>query len=295
MTFHKILCPIDFSPGAQLAMRVAVRIAVAHDAELVLANVWYLPAFAYAADSSVPSDAVQLMIDDSERGLAQARREAEALGARRVTTTLVTGLPWDQLVGLLRGDPAYDLVVMGTRGRTGFARVLLGSVTEQVVRHAPCPVLTVRDQDDAGAFRHVLCPVDFSDDARRAVDLAAGLAAPDGAGIALLHVVELPVSYSGEPLLPGLIEDLDRRASAGLEQWAAELRARVAVPVTTQSRIGRPGAQILAALDRDPSFDLVVMGSHGRTGVRRLLLGSVAEQVIRHAGAPVLVARSPAG
>lgn len=295
MTFHKILCPIDFSPGAQLAMRVAVRIAAAHEAELVLANVWYLPSFAYAADSTVPSEAIQLMIDDSERGLAQARREAEALGARRVTTTLVTGLPWDQLVGLLRGDPAYDLVVMGTRGRTGLARVLLGSVTEQVVRHAPCPVLTVRDQRDAGAFRHVLCPVDFSDDARRAVDLAAALAAPDGAGIALLHAVELPVSYSGEPLLPGLIEDLDRRAAASLEQWAAELRARVAVPVATHSRIGRPGAQILAALDRDPSFDLVVMGSHGRTGVRRLVLGSVAEQVIRHASAPVLVARSRAG
>lgn len=292
MTFHKILCPVDFSPGSHHAMRAAVRIAEAHNAELVLANVWYLPSFSYAADTPVPSDAIQLMLDDSERGLDRAAHDAAVLGARRVSTRLVTGVPWDQLIVLLRSDEGFDLVVMGTHGRTGLARILLGSVTEQVVRHAPCPVLTVRDHGEPGVFRHVLCPVDFSDSSRRALDLAAGLISPGGAGIELFHVVDLPVAYSGDPLQPAFIEHIDRQAASSLQRWAAELGARVSVPITTRSWVGRPGAQILAALDRDPSFDLVVTGSHGRTGLRRLVLGSVAEQVIRHASRPVLVARS---
>jgi nucleotide-binding universal stress UspA family protein len=292
MTFHKILCPTDFSAGSQYALRTAARIAAASDAELVIANVWYLPSAAYAGEAPVPSDAVQFLTDDSERGLAHAARAASDLGARRVTTTMLTGIPWDQLVALLRGDAAFDLVVMGTHGRTGLARILLGSVTEQVVRHAPCPVLTVRDRGDTGTYRHVLCPVDFSDSARQAVDLAARVATAGGAGITLLHVLELPVAYSGEPKIAGFAGDLDRQAAAMLERWTVELQAKVPVPVTARSRVGRPGAQILTALDDDPSFDLVITGSHGRTGLRRLLLGSVAEQVIRHAACPVLVART---
>lgn len=292
MSFRKVLCPIDFSPGSQHAMRVAARIAVAHRAELALANVWYLPVASYAGETAVPSDATEIMVQDSEHGLAQARVEAETLGAPRVSARLLTGVPWQELVDAARGDDAFDLVVMGTHGRSGLARIVLGSVTEQVVRHAPCPVLTVRDRGEQPVFRSILCPIDFSDAARRALELAAALVAPGGAGIALLHVLELPVSYSGEPLLPGYLDGLDRKASRGLEQWAAELRARVDVPVSTRTRVGRPGAQILNVLDRDPSFDLVITGSHGRTGLRRMLLGSVAEQVLRHARTPVAIAHA---
>jgi len=149
----------------------------------------------------------------------------------------------------------------------------------------------VRDRGEVTPFGHVLCPIDFSETSRGAVEFAAELAAPGGAGITLLHVVELPVSYAGEPPLAGFVGDLDKHAAQLLEQWAAELRAKVTVPVATRSRIGSPGGQTLAVLDDDPTFDLVVMGSHGRTGLRRVLLGSVAEKVVRHAGCPVLVAR----
>lgn len=291
MTFRKILCPTDFSPGSFHALKTAAAIASAHDAELVVANVWYVPSMAYAGEAPVPSDAVDQLAADSQRGLAEAVREATALGARRVSSRLLAGVPWDQLVATLSHGDGFDLVVMGTHGRTGLARILLGSVAEQVVRHAPCPVLTVREGASAGRFGHVLCPIDFSDHSRPALDLAASVAAPGGAGITLLHVVELPASYNEEPLGEGVIQELDQSAARRLERCGDELRARIGVPVTTRTRIGRPGAQILAALDDDPSFDLVLMGSHGRTGLSRLLLGSVAEQVVRHASCPVLVAR----
>jgi len=99
------------------------------------------------------------------------------------------------------------------------------------------------------------------------------------------------VAFSGAPLGADFLRDLDKHAAARLDEWVRELGGKASVPLTAQSRIGRPGTQTLAVLDADRSFDLVVMGSHGRTGIRRILLGSVAEQVVRHANVSVLVAR----
>jgi len=154
-------------------------------------------------------------------------------------------------------------------------------------------VLAIRPGVEPEVFRHVLCPVDFSEPSRDAVRLAASLVQPGGAGITLLHVIELPVSYAGELWPLELSRDLDERSAARLDAWVKELAPTVAVPVTHRSRIGGAGAQTLAAIDADSTVDLVVMGSHGRTGASRLLLGSVAEKVMRHARCPVLVARRP--
>jgi nucleotide-binding universal stress UspA family protein len=292
MAFKKILCPVDFSPGSNQAMRVAVRLAAERDAELVLVHSWYLPPIAFSSEFTYPTELVQQLSDDAERGLEAAVGEANQLGVRRVRSQLLAGLPWQQIVEAARRDPGVDLIVIGTHGRSGLSRVLLGSVAELVVRHARCPVLTVRPDGQAAPFAHVLCPVDLSKPARDAMDLAAELTRPGGAGITLLHVLELPVAFSGELRDPDFHRDLDARSAALLDRWTAELKARVDVPVTQVTRIGRPGVQILALLEDDRTFDLVVMGSHGHTGVSRMLLGSVAEKVVRHARCPVLVAHA---
>lgn len=272
-------------------MRTAIRMANISDAELVLVHVWYLPSISYAGELPFSADTVQVMIQDAERALEGAVREATSLGARRVTSRFLKGVPWDQIVESLRGDTAFDLVVLGTHGRSGISRFLLGSVAEKVVRHAPCPVLTVHEHDDSAAFQRVLCPVDFSESSRRSIDLAASLVEPGGAGITLLHVLELPVPYSGEPSMTDFVRDLDQHAAKLLEDWSSRLSAMVSVPVVARTRIGSPGGQTLAVLDEQPPFDLVVVGSHGRTGIRRALLGSVAEKIVRHAPCLVLVAR----
>jgi nucleotide-binding universal stress UspA family protein len=290
MSFHKILCPIDFSAGSQHAMRVAVRLAEESSAELALVHVWYVPASVYPSEFPLPAQLLQRMSDDAQRGLDAAVAEAGALGARRVSGKLLTGVPWHRLADEL-AEPAFDLAVIGTHGRTGLARILLGSVAEKVVRHAPCSVLVARPDGDPRPFTHVLCPVDFSDASRRAMNLAAEVVRPGGAGITLLHVVEAPVAFGGELPDPEFLRAADKRAAEQLERWAAELRGKVSVPVTMRSRVGWAGAETLAALDHDPTIDLVVMGSHGRTGIARALLGSVAEKVVRHARCPVLVAR----
>src|SRR5947209_7233734 len=122
-------------------------------------------------------------------------------------------------------------------------------------------------------FKHILCPVDFSESSRLAMAKSAELATPETT-ITLLHVLELPVAYSGEPQITGFIDDLDQRSARQLDEWAASLGKDVKAKIVTETTIGRPAAQVLDVLDRDPSIDLVVIGSHGRTGLGRFLLGS---------------------
>jgi nucleotide-binding universal stress UspA family protein len=281
---------VDFSPGSQQAIQLAVRLASSCDAEIVIAHAWYIPPVAGAANHAFPANLVQQIADDANRALEEASTKTRQLGAKRVRTLLLTGMPWHQIVDVL-ADHTYDLVVMGTHGRTGLARVLLGSVAEKVVRHAPCSVLTTKP-NETRSFSHVLCPIDFSESSRYATELAATLVQPGGSGITLLHVVETPVVYAGEPEALEFLTGLDRRSMTALEDWASQLRSKLpaAIPVVTKTRIGNPGAQTLEVLD-DGRYDLCVTGTHGRTGLRRALLGSVAEKLVRHASCPVLVAR----
>ena len=273
-------------------MRSAVRIANEHDAELILVHSWYIPPVTFAGDYVYAADIVQALTDDAQRALDNAVGEARKLGARRVASKMLNGVPWQQIVDAARQEAGLGLIVIGTHGRTGLSRVLMGSVAELVVRHAPCPVLTIRPGNEPTPYSHVLCPVDLSRPARDAMYLAAELVKPGSAEITLLHVLELPVSYAGKVPTPDFHRDLDARSAALLDRWTAELKAKVNVPVTQLTRIGHPGAQILAMLEYDRTFDLVVMGSHGHTGIGRMLLGSVAEKVVRHARCPVLVAHS---
>lgn len=295
MAFKKLLCPIDFSPGSQHALRVAARMTREASAELLVVHVWDLPAAAFAGEHPLPDDLIQRTIDDARKGLAASTQDVAALGVPRASSRLLQGVPWDQITRAARDDAAVDLIVMGTHGRSGVARVLLGSVAEQVIRHASCSVLAAREPGGLLPFRNVLCPIDFSEDSKRAVERAAELVAPGGAGITLLHVIEPAITFSGLPLSENQLQQVDRRATHELAGWGSALSSKATVPVNTDIRIGRPGAQILDALEADPTFDLVIMGSHGRTGIPRVLLGSVAEKVLRHAACPVLIVRSPGG
>lgn len=287
--FNKVLCATDFSPGSQQAVRAAARVASQAGAELVVLHAWHVPTVAYTLEAPFPPHIVQGVIDDAQRALDGAVKDAKVAGAKDATGKLVSGVPWMKIVDELASS-AYDLCILGTHGRTGLGRVLLGSVVEKVVRHAPCSVLAVRGDGDLKPFRHVLVPTDFSDSAVFALDIAAALVDPVGA-ITLLHVIEIPVAFAGEVPIAEFARELDTQAASALETEVNRLKRGADASVSVSSRIGYPGAQTLAALDANPDIDLVVLGSHGRTGIKRALLGSVAEKVARHARCPVFVAR----
>jgi len=143
MSWKKILCPVDFSEGAGQAQSVAVSMAKEAGAELVLTYVWQPPMYTMGEGILLAPDLITDLIADAEANLANRKATVEAQGIR-VSTLLLTGAPWNEIVEAVARDPAIDLVVMGTHGRTGLRHALLGSVAEQVVRRAACPVLVVR-------------------------------------------------------------------------------------------------------------------------------------------------------
>lgn len=286
MRFKKILCPTDFSPGAEQGVRVAIRLARETGAELVLCYVWFIPPSAYSLEAPFPPAIVDAVIADSRRALDRAVRDARTEGVA-ATGKLLAGLPWSQIVDELAHG--YEICVVGTQGQSGVLHPVLGSVVEKVVRHAPCSVLVVRPDGRPKPFHHALVATDFSESARAAADQAANLVEASGS-ITLLHVIEMPAM--GEPHLVDFARDLDRHANGLLDREVARIRQiTAALPIKTRVRIGCPGQQILAKLAHDPSIDLVVVGNLGHTSLVQSMLGAVAEKVMRHARCPVLVAR----
>jgi nucleotide-binding universal stress UspA family protein len=207
----------------------------------------------------------------------------------------------------------HVLIVMGTQGRRGLRRVMLGSVAEAVLRRAPCPVLTVRDDtvalgrggDDAAAGERrprplrILVPIDFSRTSVAALELALSLRPRLGAEITLLHAFQ-PATYLTPPgviYVPGhLNQQLEQSGRHTAERHVEELLRSLGLEGSSmlepQLRAGEPGEAILREAE-EGGHDLVVMGTHGRTGIARVALGSVAERVLRRARCPVMTVRAP--
>jgi nucleotide-binding universal stress UspA family protein len=144
-------------------------------------------------------------------------------------------------------------------------------------------------------WRRICCPIDFSDASHHALRGAAELARRFGSELTLLFVYELPstapesLTLSPQDVLQAVLREYDRR----LGEWKARAEHLCGCPVMTHLEVGTPAKEILRFV-RDGRFDLVVMGTHGRTGLRHVVFGSVAEKVVRHAACPVLTLRPDA-
>jgi nucleotide-binding universal stress UspA family protein len=149
MPFGRILCPVDFSEPSRLALQTAAQLATENDAELVVVHAWEAPLHPEYSELILSNEILAPTRKAEEDVLVALKREVEGLGARRVQAKLLYGVPWHAIAKQTREDPAIDLVVMGTHGRTGIKHVLLGSVAERVARHASCPVLLVRPKASA--------------------------------------------------------------------------------------------------------------------------------------------------
>jgi nucleotide-binding universal stress UspA family protein len=291
MKWRKLLCPIDFSPGSEVAARLALRLAAKTGAAVTLAHVvepiYWMPDMGIAEGDVF--GAVDRAADESlERRHSEARRLFPGLG---IDVARINGVPWRRIVDYAELE-AFDLIIMGTRGRTGIKH-LLGSVAERVVRHAACPVVVVRGEQraDAPLFNAILCGVDFSEPSRVALRSATELAKTFGASLTLQHVYESPIDMAPPAtILPTVQADM-RRARTGLADWQAEAKRLGADDVRIVWTEGTPWQEITKRA-HDYGHDLVVVGTHGRTGLQHALIGSVAERVVRHAPCPVITIRA---
>lgn len=292
LSIRRVLWPTDFSEGAGRAFPYAAALASWHEAELHVLNVQKTSATSPVGDNvSFPLslDALdQLLGGDTDPPQHVELEELSVVQEQRDE-----GAPPETIVSYAEEREA-DLVVMGTHGRRGLQRLLIGSVTEEVLRTAPCPVLTVRNRGDgapAWAVRNILVPIDFSEASLGALRHAKELALTHGAQITLLHAVEevvYPSAYGIEPTtLPG------PQVISRVEENMAEL-ARTEIGyehVMVQASVGYAPSTILD-YQREHDVDLIAIATHGRTGLERMLLGSVAERVVRRASAPVFAVKS---
>jgi nucleotide-binding universal stress UspA family protein len=284
-----ILVATDFSDGAECALRHGVALAKIHGAGVRLLHALHTPHPAAPLTEGV--------VLSERRRLAREKLDATAKRAAGhgvdVVTQLVEGKAADSVAEVAEESGA-DLVVAGSHGETGVVHALLGSVAAGIVRECACPVLTVRADMEPAAPRDILVPVDFSGHSLAAVEAAAALLDPgaDGARLSLLHVFALPAGFYrfGTPAeLPPTLANDCAELERELEELAGRLR-ELGFSVETHIRKGEPGAEIEEeARERCPN--LIALGTHGRTGWRRLVLGSNAAYLLPRAPCPVLTVR----
>jgi len=291
--FTRILVPTDLSAPSDAALAYARGLAGTLDATLHLLHVVGNP-FLRAVVGDPHDQETATLRQLQERLPDEDRRRFRALPVVERSDE-----PADEIVSYAR-TRGIDLIVMGTRGRSGMAHVLMGSVAEKVVRSAPCPVLTLREAprmewNAPARPTRILVPTDFSAPSDAALDSARLLAARFGASLHVLHVLEERVA-SGAFGLEGYAPESHEARSAPFDDAMQRLAATLTPDdrTTLQARtevIFGTGARSIVDYAADNSFDLIVMGTHGRTGVAHLVMGSMAETVVRRAPCPVMTVR----
>lgn len=288
----RILLATDFSPHADRALAHALELAKLFGADLELFSSAYVPPQALAAMAlgMAPS-----LVDDARRETSQRIETlAATLRTRGVHATSSTSTEEPSTAICARAaELGADLVALGTRGHTGLAHVVLGSVAERVARLVPCAVLTAHaDSPAPAAYRCVLVPTDFSVDSDAAVAFARDLVTRTGGKLVLIHAYDLPqLVLTGSALAAASVE---KALADAARQRLAELRQSLAgVEVETFVSAARPDPAIFDCAERVHA-DLIVLGTRGRTGLAHVLLGSTAERVIRRAQVPVVTVKARA-
>jgi nucleotide-binding universal stress UspA family protein len=298
MKVNKILCPVDFSATTEAGLATATSVATEYGAELVLFHVLNFP---FAQIEALPPGFDVEAYYDTMATEADAQMatmvDADAADFMRATTRTVRGLPYAEIVRMCE-DEDIDLVVMPTHSRGGLSRLLMGSTAERVVRMVDCPVLTVHAAD-AAAFKPktILCATDFSDSSDAALRYACGVAQQYGATLTLLHVVTLWEYDPGNPSwrFPALPEEFRQTMAEGpLAQLDDRSALCTGLEVETLLLRGVDAADEIVRVAGDIDADLVVVGTHGHTGLVHALLGSVADKVVRNFDGPVLTVRQAA-
>lgn len=289
--YETILVPTDGSDHAERAARHALSLAERFDAKIHALGVVNLEEQAGPFDAGGVSDEY---LDRLEADAEEWVGGVEALaGNRPVETTVVEGTPEETIVDFA-ADQDVDLIAMGTRGRSGLTRFVTGSVTEHVVRETDRPVLTVRlpeDSDDhsgGAAYERVLIPTDGSDAASAAVDHGLAVAEAYDAAVHTLYVVDQGAGATGtDAAVPPAVREHFESVAGAATDTVAERAREAGLDAVADTREGSPATALLDYAD-DESIDFVAMGTHGHTGLDRLLLGSTTERAIRHAEMPVL-------
>jgi nucleotide-binding universal stress UspA family protein len=299
-----LLVPIDFSEMSIEAIKTARRLARRFGGSIHLAHVRHFDCswnFAAPAPPIVPFSFMTYERDGEDRFVQELNVLARQSRVRSATCHVPSGGPaFDEICRLAQQIPA-DLIVTPTHGRTGLKHIFLGSTAERIVQHSPCPVLVTRGssalQPRNGSrmtIRTILVPLDFSECSREGLRYAIWFANQFGAKIIIQHATYLGYVYSSEGTA---IYDIRALQDAARENAQRRMRQLVRMARFGRAKVetviseGSPVLDI-CAFAKDHDVDLIITSTHGFTGLKHVLIGSIAEQVVRHAPCSVLVVPS---
>ena len=290
-----ILCPVDLSDGSRRALEHAAALARPGQSRLTVLHVYSTLS---AADVAPMLDDVSVRIDPD-----CLTRELEAF-VLPVAAGLSLGLRLRRADDVRRAiveeadTVGADLLVIGSHGRSGFERLLLGSTAERVVRRSTCPVLVVPPQSvppDDGRFRQIVCGIDFSAASLQAFRCAIQTVTAKGADVTLVHAIEMPPELHDRQIVAAYdVEAIRAAAELGSRsRLEAIVAGDGAAPVRVNAAVveGRAHREILKIASAR-NADLVVLGTHGRSAIDRYVFGSNTDGVLRGAPCPVLTVRA---
>ena len=285
-----VLVTTDFSALSESAYPFAARFARAHGLSVRLVHVSDIDVFHGAADRGHPWER-DLLLYIEER-LADSANRLRALGVE-VETRVRIGIASKEL--LAESREGVSLAVLATRGHGGLLRAILGSVAAKFVQHATVPVLAVPQGATDAVPERVLFPIDFSELTNGVLGRAIELLAPFAANVELFHA-HPPIGAAASVVHVSGKAEAIVEASFGerLSEYATHCNAAGLNATWQLSDAHSPAGAILERADVLDT-QLIVMAGHGRRGLERLLLGSVAEAVVRRAHQPVLVLKAPDG
>ena len=289
-TYDRILVPVDGSDGAERASRHALAIAAATEATVEFLHV--VDAGGGLGPLGSPPDA-DVRLEHGRTVLSTAEGLADDAGVD-ATTELREGRSHEEILAYA-AERESDLVAMGRRGAGGASDRLLGGVTDKVLRAGRVPVLVVprtdRTAPGSAGYRRILLPTDGSDCAMAAARWGAGLAAAFGATVHVVSVVDVQAAggiFDAGGVSGSFVEELESRGESAVSAMVDRVAETAADPVETTVLRGRPHEALARYAERE-AVDLVAMGAHGRSGVQRMVLGSVTDRLLRTVDVPVLV------
>ncbi len=300
--FRTVLVPLDGSASAEHALPWALAAADPSAAvHLVHVHVTPVPMMVEGVVVSDPTLDRSIREQEGDYMDRLAERVRAAGPDLSVTArTIDSDDPLAETIGKAAAETGADLVVMTTHGRGPFARFWLGSVSDEFLRHTPVPTLVLRPRDDTGpsdlstrpALKHLVVPLDGSELAERVIDPAVKLATRFGADITLLLVLDSPGNSGTIARLQkrdaAAALSADEQAEKYLDRCVRSIADRGGPARTKLVRQGAPGEVVLALAGQDPATG-VALATRGRSGITRLLTGSVTDDVVRNAPGPVLV------
>jgi nucleotide-binding universal stress UspA family protein len=294
LQIRNVLVPVDFSAPSLSAVEFALPLIKQFGADLHLAHV-FAKDYPITALVALPLVLPEVEIDQSIHQNLKDIAQKYSIDLRRENLHALKGRPFEEICRLAR-DICIDLIVIATRGHTGWKHLALGSTAERVVRYSPCPVLVVRPDTAKGkkpqlGFKKILVPIDFSECSMKGLEYAMTWARQFKSTLVLLNSVHFEYYVASDEYarydLPRLMQYAEKVAREQMRDLVRKTDWS-GLKIETSLQIGHPGQQICERAE-DCATDLIVTSTHGTTGLRHVLIGSTAEYVVRHASCPVLV------